>query len=255
MLNQPIGADFTVPAGTLPAAPAVFTLPTLGNWITQLRLTVPRGHNGVTGWRLLLSGSVIVPYFGGGWVIASDEVFTFQVNRWAETGQLVMQAYNQGTFNHTFHVVADAYPTEPVPPVQAVLAGTTAADAATIAAVGALAAEPGTAAAADGQGDTAAAPGLDTDGLEPDGTEPVVDVTTFSPAPTAGGLTPLEPANPVDRTGYGGHRAALRRPEPPASTRGGRAPAPIRERPPVKRTPPRAARPKPAPEPKPKGKR
>lgn len=212
MLNQPIAADFTVPAGTTRAAPAVLAMAVTGNWIDRVRLTIPSGHNGLTGFQLMLAGTVVVPYSGAGWIIGSDHVYEFDVKRWANPGQLVCQGYNGGIYNHTFHVVADAYPTEPVPPVSAVTVAGSPSAVSTDLAVAALTGTPDDTTGAAAADQSSGAPEIDTSDLDELGDLPSADVDTFAPPPDVT-VAPLTiPAHPVDRSRLGGHQAAASAP-------------------------------------------
>ncbi len=245
MLNQPIAADLTVPAGTPKTAPVAVTVPVTGNWITKVRLIIPSGHNGFTGWQLLLAGTVVVPYTGTGWITASDHVFEFDVERWAEQGQLTMQGYNTGTYPHTFHAVADAYPQEPNPPVIASIAGSSPAAAATDSIVADFSAEPDTTDETSSADTTAAPPDLDTTDLDLASSAPVIDVGTFVPAPEIDVLPPPGPAAPVDRS---------RPAKPPVKPVAPHKPGPVEVKKPEPKLPPHVVKGRLEPEPKPKPK-
>lgn len=135
---QTYGIDFEVPAGTPASAPefAAFTVP--GGAVTTVRLTVPTGHNGLTGFALFLAGTAVIPYGGDSWVIASGQEFVFQVNREVPDGQLQVAGYNTGTYPHTFHVLADWVPALAPQGATAVLSTSDQTTAATDQAVGQL---------------------------------------------------------------------------------------------------------------------
>lgn len=247
-----------MPAGTAVATPASQVVATVGQWIARVRLTIPSGHNGFTGWQLQLAGTVVVPYSGSSFVIGSDTELVFDVNRWANEGQLVMLGYNTGVWPHAFHVLFDAYPTEPSLPVSAAIDTSSTAVADTTAAVAGLEQ------LAPDTGDTTDAtaatdlPDLDTTGLEPDLPLEPVDVESFAPSPAAGSSPVPVPAHPVNRAELTHAAKAARTPQTAASGAGHRSPvrtavrqapagtppakAKPAERPPARHTPPKDKR-------------
>lgn len=94
---------FTVPAGTLPTAPAVSDL-ALGDVLwEQTQIIIPSGHIGLTGVRFEFSGEPIVPWGRpASWIIADDADMRFDVM--LEVGAPVkVVGYNTDFFDHTFH--------------------------------------------------------------------------------------------------------------------------------------------------------
>lgn len=117
MTAQFVNGDLIVPAGTPIAAPVSLVIPMPDGWISLARLTIPLGHNGLTGWSLVLARTVIIPYWGSPWLVANDQHFDFPVDRWCNDGQLVVKGYNLGNFPHTFHLLLDWDPVGPDIPV------------------------------------------------------------------------------------------------------------------------------------------
>src|SRR5271163_3443088 len=101
MATQVYAADLTVPPGTTAAAPASLVVPQLSGWVGEVTLRIPRGPNGLAGWCLVLAGTVVIPYAGAGWIVGDDDNYRWPLNRWCNVGQLVVRAYNTGTYPHT----------------------------------------------------------------------------------------------------------------------------------------------------------
>jgi hypothetical protein len=120
--DQVVGADLTVPAGTPIAAPATLVVQNGPGWISLVRLTIPAGHNGLTGWALSLAGTLVIPYAGQSWVTGNDLHLEWPLNRWYNDGQLVVRAYNLGVFAHTFPCLLDWDAAEPGLSVEASIA-------------------------------------------------------------------------------------------------------------------------------------
>lgn len=226
MLTQPVEADLTVPAGTPASAPVTLTVPVQNGWIGRARLTVPDGHNGLTGWQLMLAGTPIIPYSGSGFIITNDAKWDFDLNREVNKGELQIVAYNTGTYPHTFYFVVWWQAAAPSPPIAASLASDTAVPAGTDAAVADL---TGSDLTSDDLADiTDLSAGADSTDLEAidQSDAPVVDVTAFLPSPDITAPPPSSAAAPVNRA----------KGAPPA--KGGHvAPGPIRREQPAPKSP------------------
>jgi hypothetical protein len=94
----------TAPAGTTPAAPAAVALTLETNHLDRIEIDVPDGHDRQTGIRILSNGTVIVPFSLNDWIVANNHYFTIPFDDDITTGDLVLQAYNQDVFDHTFYV-------------------------------------------------------------------------------------------------------------------------------------------------------
>lgn len=113
--------QFTVPAGTALASPVTQTWVTEDNTIVDIELEVPPGHNGLTGIRVTKGGTSLLPYNSNSWIVANDYSRTFPVNDYIPTGDLTLQGYNTGQYNHTFYLrmtVTDYNPTTSTDPSQ-----------------------------------------------------------------------------------------------------------------------------------------
>jgi hypothetical protein len=95
---------FTVPAGTLPAAPFSQTWKTEDAVIADIELIVPSGHNGVTGFRVMKGDVQLLPFSRGTFLIANNYSRVFPIGTYIPTGDLKLQGYNQGVNPHSFYV-------------------------------------------------------------------------------------------------------------------------------------------------------
>ncbi len=93
---------FTVPPGTLAAAPVSMPWVTENNTIMDIELEVPPGHNGLTGIRVMKGDTQLIPWSSGTFIIANDYNRVFPVGAYISTGDVTIQGYNTGAYPHTF---------------------------------------------------------------------------------------------------------------------------------------------------------
>lgn len=96
----------TTTAGTAIATPKKTTVAIPPAVLTDVDVLIPQGHAGQTGFRVVYSGQVIVPFGGADadtWVIGNDAEPHFGVSFPISTG-LVIQTYNTGRFDHSHYV-------------------------------------------------------------------------------------------------------------------------------------------------------
>lgn len=94
--------QLSVPAGTLPSAPQVTPWVTEDNVIVTIELEIPPGHNGLTGIRIMKGDSQLLPFGPNSWIIANDYSRVFPIDDYIPTGDIRVQAYNQGSYPHAF---------------------------------------------------------------------------------------------------------------------------------------------------------
>lgn len=135
---QLVAADLTVPAGTPASAPVSLTVPVQQGHVGRVQLTIPSGPNGLAGWALLLAGTVVIPYNGESWVIGNDHTYEWVLDRDVNEGQLTINAYNTGTFQHTFYFYAEWEAINTAGQITASISTGQPADLATTAAVSVL---------------------------------------------------------------------------------------------------------------------
>jgi hypothetical protein len=96
--------QFTVPAGTPQSAPVKQAWVTEDNTIVDIELEVPPGHNGLTGIRVVKGDTALIPYNPNAWIVANDYSRVFPVNDYIPTGDISVQGFNTGQYNHTFYL-------------------------------------------------------------------------------------------------------------------------------------------------------
>lgn len=94
----------TVPAGTPIANPQVTPWKTEDKAIVSVELDIPTGHSGRTGIRIMKGDTQLIPWGFNSWIIGSGIDHDFPVGRYTPTGDVSIQAYNIGTFPHTFYL-------------------------------------------------------------------------------------------------------------------------------------------------------
>lgn len=95
-----IDATVTTPVGTAIAAPQKVTIALGIVMLLAVRLTIPTGHHGLTGWRMDLANVTVVPYGGlTQWVIGDGEILDFTFESEVGLGLQVV-TYNLGQYPH-----------------------------------------------------------------------------------------------------------------------------------------------------------
>ena len=92
----------TVPSGIQPTSPQVTSWFTEDAWVDTVEVEVPPGHNGLTGIRLTKSDVQILPWSNNTWFTVNDYTRVFPIDDYIPTGDLKIQAYNTGSYPHTF---------------------------------------------------------------------------------------------------------------------------------------------------------
>lgn len=94
----------TVPANTPRAAPVDVALPLEDAQLTRFDITVPDGHNGLTGLRVLWSGQQIVPWGNNSFIVANNRTIPVAFNDYITASGVVFEAFNTDVFAHTFYI-------------------------------------------------------------------------------------------------------------------------------------------------------
>lgn len=103
---DPVNVNFavTTPTGNPRTTPLATTLTVPHGNLVAVELLIPRGHRGVTGFSLQLSGAVIVPYRSSfPWIIGDGDRLMFDVEIEVDT-QLKAVTFNEGNFPHTHYL-------------------------------------------------------------------------------------------------------------------------------------------------------
>ena len=216
--------DLIVPAGTLAAAPVSAVLQMPQGTLAKITLVVPQGHCGLTGIRVTLAGTPIIPYGGNPWLIANDYTDSWELDQEVNPGQVALVGYNTDVYAHCFYVRALWVPPAPGPAVTAAIAAVTAAP---IDLSGAVQYTPAPAASPLPAAATGLSPGpvcYDADG----------NVVDCSPPPLAPGPVPLPIPTPVAVPPPAGPPPPVPLPTPlPPAPQPRKPPPPPRKPPPV----------------------
>ena len=94
----------TVPAGTPSTAPLVSALSMPARVVDSIRVRVPPGPRGLVGWALAASGTPIVPWNAGAWMIQDDEITDWSLTGQITSGAWQLIAYNSGTYDHAIYL-------------------------------------------------------------------------------------------------------------------------------------------------------
>lgn len=74
------------------------------NDVTDIEIEIPPGHNGLTGIRVMKGDVQLLPFGSNSWLIANDYSRVFPVGEFLPTSDVKIQAYNTGSFQHTFYL-------------------------------------------------------------------------------------------------------------------------------------------------------
>jgi hypothetical protein len=105
-LARTYGKTVTVPPATPIANPLVIPWITENQYLASIELIIPAGHNGLTGIRFMKGDIQFLPWGVNSWIIANDLYKEFGVGGEVNTTDLKIQAYNLGTYQHSFYLLA-----------------------------------------------------------------------------------------------------------------------------------------------------
>jgi hypothetical protein len=103
LVTRYVDASVTTPAGTAIASPQTTSVDLGAVVALSAQLIVPPGHSGLTGWRVVYSGTVILPFnLPAQWVIADSYMNEFVIDHEVDrTLQII--TYNLGVYPHTHY--------------------------------------------------------------------------------------------------------------------------------------------------------
>jgi hypothetical protein len=104
------------PAGTPIAAPLVTAFPLEDAQLEKITIIIPDGHSGLTGIRILWSGTQIVPFALNYYLTGNDRIIEVKLNSYITVNALSIETYNLDVFAHTFWL--EALVTDPPAPGQ-----------------------------------------------------------------------------------------------------------------------------------------
>lgn len=96
--------DFTVPAGTLKAAPVELAMVFNSGPIERIDLTIPDGHVGLTGIRFNSAHQNIIPLTAGAFIIGNGTTTSYDLTGYPDHGNWTVSMYNTDVNDHMFHV-------------------------------------------------------------------------------------------------------------------------------------------------------
>lgn len=104
-MSQEIRAyTVTVPAGTTIADNWSESITFPPEVVDTVEIRIPPGPNGNMGFRLGSSGTPVIPYNSDGWVITNDEVISWSLEDYFDSGAWQVFAYNVGTYDHSIYI-------------------------------------------------------------------------------------------------------------------------------------------------------
>lgn len=95
-----------IPANTPIATPVTTPWALAGEHLAYINITVPDGHNGLTGIRILWSGQQIIPWANNQYLIANNRTVPITVDEDISESGLSVVAYNTDVFDHNFYLEA-----------------------------------------------------------------------------------------------------------------------------------------------------
>lgn len=105
----------TIPAGTPLVSPVTLAMQFPIYQVDRIEIKVPHGPNGNMGFYIALSGTQVIPYVPGNWLILDDDNLSWDFSDLPNSGAWELVGYNTGFYPHTVYV---RFFVEPVPPIQ-----------------------------------------------------------------------------------------------------------------------------------------
>lgn len=94
----------TIPAGTLPTAPAQLDVSFPAMITDAIEWHQPRGAQGLVGWRITSGGAQVLPKNQGAFIITDGQQGTWALEDLHTSGKWEVTGYNTGTFPHSVNV-------------------------------------------------------------------------------------------------------------------------------------------------------
>lgn len=95
---------FTVPAGITSDAPAILDMTFPPREVRGIEIVIPPGANGVVGFQLQNSGLPVIPYDSDSWIITNDEVISWPLSGYINSGSWQIAGYNTGVNDHAVYI-------------------------------------------------------------------------------------------------------------------------------------------------------
>lgn len=103
----------TVPARTAKAAPVTVAWPLYPGWVHNFRIDIPAGHGSLTGVRVAIDGTPVIPFHSSLFLVGDGRSFTVPFEDEVDQFSMTVQAYNTDAYPHVFYLWADVNPYGP----------------------------------------------------------------------------------------------------------------------------------------------
>lgn len=94
----------TVPAGTSSATPLDFPTTFNEGIVEKLEIIIPPGFSGLVGFKLVHSGTVVIPYQYDEWIISDSEKIEWTLQGYPTGSAWAVRAYNEDVYDHTMYL-------------------------------------------------------------------------------------------------------------------------------------------------------
>lgn len=108
----------TIPANTPIATPVIIDTGFGPFEVPLVEVRIPPGPNGRMGFQIAVSGTQIIPWNRGQWIVGDNESLSFPTEEFPNSGAWQVIAYNTGVYDHTIYVRYSLNPVigSPAPP-------------------------------------------------------------------------------------------------------------------------------------------
>lgn len=96
--------DVVTAANTASGTPQTTALDFNDGIVEKLEVVIPPGPSGLVGFRILHSGSAVIPYQSSGWIIADDEKIEWPLEDYPTGSAWAVQWYNADVYDHTLYL-------------------------------------------------------------------------------------------------------------------------------------------------------
>jgi hypothetical protein len=71
--------------------------------VNTIEIKVPSGPQGTVGFHLNISGTQVIPYEAGNYIIADNDLLSWDLKDLPQTGAWSVTLYDDGTYDHTLY--------------------------------------------------------------------------------------------------------------------------------------------------------
>lgn len=72
--------------------------------VERIEITIPDGHAGLTGIRLLQAHTPVIPSTSNAYIIGNDRTLSWDLTNYLDNGGWSVQCFNTDQYDHTFHI-------------------------------------------------------------------------------------------------------------------------------------------------------